>query len=176
MHWQPIASITLGDRWPGPGGHGILMPDYGGNRTARLFNRGDMARTHRQTHDAGRHFVVAEALLRGYPAALVGASSHVEVNGHKALVQVAAKGAWQIADVDDYTSGTIKHIILVDLTENQREFYICPGDKLRTEVSERHDQFLARHGGSRPRTPDSKHAAIHPQDVQRWHDGWDRLA
>jgi len=69
-----------------------------------------MARTHRQTHDAGRHFAVAEALMRGYQAALVGRSLYIEVNGHKARVQVAAKGAWQIEDVDKYTSGTIERI------------------------------------------------------------------
>lgn len=54
-----------------------------------------MARTHQQTHDAGRHFAVAEALMRGYQAALVGRSSYIEVNGHKAQVQVAAQGAWR---------------------------------------------------------------------------------
>jgi hypothetical protein len=59
-----------------------------------------MARTNQQTHDAGRHLAVAEALMRGYPAALVGRSSYIEVNGHKVQVQVqvAANGAWQIDD------------------------------------------------------------------------------
>lgn len=36
-----------------------------------------MARTNQQTHDAGRHLVVAEALLRGYASALEGSSSFV---------------------------------------------------------------------------------------------------
>ena len=48
--------------------------------------------------------------MRGYQAALVGRSLYIEVNGHKARVQVAAKGAWQIEDVDKYTSGTIVRI------------------------------------------------------------------
>ena len=135
-----------------------------------------MARTHQQTHDAGRHFAVAEALMRGYQAALVGRSSYIEVNGHTAQVQVAAQGAWMIENVDKYTSGTIEHIVLVDLTDGLREFYICPGDQLRGDVRKRHDQFLASQGGTRPRNPDSKHTAIAPEQVRKWRNGWRRLA
>jgi hypothetical protein len=135
-----------------------------------------MARTHQQTHDAGRHFAVAEALMRGYQAALIGRSSYIEVNGHRAQVQVAAKGAWMIEDVDKYTSATIERIVLVDLTDGLREFYICPGDQLRSDVRKRHDQFLASQGGTRPRNPGSKHTAIYPEQVRKWRNGWGRLA
>jgi hypothetical protein len=134
-----------------------------------------MARTHQQTHDAGRHLAVAEALMRGHQAALVGRSSYIEVNGHKAQVQVAAKGARQIEDVDKYTSATIEHIVLVDLTDGLREFYICPGDLLRRDVRERYDQFLTSKGGTRPRNPDSRHSAIYPEQVRKWRNGWSRL-
>ena len=43
-----------------------------------------MARTKRQTHDAGRYFAVAEALMRGYRAVLVDGPgpSGIQVNGH----------------------------------------------------------------------------------------------
>lgn len=135
-----------------------------------------MARSNQQTHDAGRHFATGEALMLGYQAALVGRSSYIEVNGLKAQVQVAAKGAWQIDDVDRYTSATIEHIILVDLTDGLREFYICPGDKLRAEVRKRLDDFVAAKGGQRPRSPDSKHSAIYPEQVRKWRNGWKRLA
>jgi hypothetical protein len=103
-----------------------------------------MVRTHKQTHEAGRHLAVAEALMRGYQATLVGRYSLIEVNGHRALVQVAAKGAWQIEDVDKYTSATIDRVVLVNVTDGLREFYICPGDQLRNDVRKRYDEFLAR--------------------------------
>lgn len=135
-----------------------------------------MTPTNQQTHNAGRHFAVAEALMRGYQASLVGPSSFIEVNGHKAQVQAAAKGAWQIADVDEYTSGTIERFVLVDLTDGLREFYICPGDALRSDVRRCYDEFLASKGGIRPRNPDSKHAAIYPEYVRKWHNGWSRFA
>lgn len=135
-----------------------------------------MVRTHQQTHDAGRHFTVAEALMRGYQATLVGRSSLIEVNGHRAQVQVAAKGAWQIDDVDKYTSATIDRVVLVNLTDSLREFYICPGVHLRSDVRKRYDEFLASKGGTRPRNPSSKHAAIYPEHVRKWLNAWSRLA
>jgi hypothetical protein len=131
--------------------------------------------TNQQKHQAGRHLAVAEALLRGYHATLVGGSAFVEVNGHKALVQTATKGAWMITDVDKYTLSTIEHIILVNVTDNLRDFYICPGDLLRNDVRERHDRFLASHGNTRPRNPLSKNATISPQQVEQWCGSWDRL-
>jgi hypothetical protein len=126
-----------------------------------------MTPTHPQTHDAGRHLAVAEALMHGYKATLVGRSSFIEVNGHKAQVQAAAKGSWQIADVDKYIAATIERVVLVDLTDGLREFYICPGDALRSDVRRRHEQFLTSKGGTRPRNPDSRHSAIYPEHVRK---------
>jgi hypothetical protein len=113
--------------------------------------------------------------MRGYPAALVGRSSYIEVNGRKVQVQVAAKGTWQVDNIDKYTSATIERVILVDLTDGLREFYICPGDALRSEVRKRHEQWLASKGGTRPRNPASKHVAIYPEQVRKWRSGWKRL-
>lgn len=93
--------------------------------------------TNHQKHKAGRYLVAGEALLRGYDAALVGPQTYVSVNGHKARVQVAAKGDWQILDVDAYTSATDEFVILVDVADGARDFYICPGSLLRTEVRKR---------------------------------------
>jgi hypothetical protein len=129
-----------------------------------------------QTHNAGRHFAVAEALMHGYHAAVVGRSSLIEVNGHQALVQVAAKGAWQIEDVDSYTAGKIECMVLVNLTDDTPQYYICPGDQLRDDVRKRYDEFLASKGGTRPRNPASKHAAIYPEHVRKWRNDWNQLA
>jgi len=85
-------------------------------------------------------------------------------------VQVAAKGAWQIDDVDRYTAATFEHIILVDVTNGRREFYVCPGDKLRADVRTRLDGFVASKGGTRPRNPQSKHSAIYPEQVLKSHN------
>jgi hypothetical protein len=118
---------------------------------------------------------VAEALLRGYQASIVGRHSLIEVNGRRAQVQVAAKGAWQIADIDKFTSATIERVVLVDIADGSHAFYVCPGDRLRSDVRKRHDQYLASRGGTRARNPDSKYALIFPEQVRKWRNGWSRL-
>lgn len=132
--------------------------------------------THHQIHNAGRHLAVGEALLRGYSASLRGARTYIEVNGHTAQVQVAAKGAWMIENVDKYAAGTVETVVLVDTTGGIREFYIAPGDQLRRDVQKRHQAWLARVGGVRPRNPASRHAAIYPEHVRKWRNRWTRLA
>lgn len=131
-----------------------------------------MGATHQQKHQAGRHFAVGQALLRGWPAELVGPSSLIRINDRQAQVQVAAQGAWQIADVDKYLAAVIGYIVLVDVRSVDPAYYVATGDKVRELVSRRHEEFLARHGGVRPRTSGSRHAAIRLHDVQAWKDCW----
>jgi hypothetical protein len=135
-----------------------------------------VAATNHQKHEAGRHLAVAHALLHGYPADLVGPHRYVEINGRSAVVLLAGKGAWQIADVDDFTSANQPLYVLVDVTDGTAAIYIVPGDELRTDVRTRHDAFLARVQGQRPRNPDSKHTTIEPAHVRDWRDRWSLFA
>jgi hypothetical protein len=135
-----------------------------------------MPATPQQKHDAGRHLVVAHALLHGYAANLVGASTYVEVNGHPAVVKMAGQGAWMVDPIDKFLAGEDACYALVDASGPTTEFYLVPGPDLRVGVLERYEAFLAEQGGSRPRNPDSKHAAITPAHVSRWKDNWDIFA
>ncbi|GGS81093.1 hypothetical protein GCM10010222_22980 [Streptomyces tanashiensis] len=128
--------------------------------------------TNSQTHQAGRHLAVAEALLRGLPAKPRGAQTYIEVGEHVAQVMVAAKGAWIIADIDKFTALTCDRVVLVNVTDG-RDFYIADGDKLRAEVRTRHREFLERVGGTRPRNPDSRNTVIQPEHVTEWRDRWE---
>lgn len=130
--------------------------------------------THHQTHNAGRHLAVAEALLRGYDAKIDGPRTYIEVNGQRVQVQVAAKGAWQIDDVVHV--GDHRDRRANQRYRRAREFYVCPGDDLRAGVRQRHDDFVASQGGQRPRNPDSKNSAIYSKHVADWGDNWERLA
>ncbi|WP_155371602.1 hypothetical protein [Catellatospora vulcania] len=131
-----------------------------------------MAPTNHQKHQAGRHLAVGHALLRGYSAEIVGPHRYVKVNDLPAVVMLAGMGAWQIADVDDFTSSHQERYILVDVTDETVELYLVPGDELRKGVRERHESFLVRVGGTRPRNPESRHAAIEPAHVAQWRDQW----
>jgi hypothetical protein len=129
-----------------------------------------------QKHQAGRHLAVAEALLHGFAAALQGAQTFVTVNGHTAAVQVAGKGAWMIANIENFCATTAPFYVLVDITGGERSFYIAPGDELRHDVWERHQQFMQQHDGVRPKNPDSRHTKIEPSEVTKWQDNWSAFA
>jgi hypothetical protein len=140
----------------------------GGHRQGAII----LKATNHQKHDAGRHLAVGYALLKGYPAKLVGAQTYVEINGLPAVVMVAGMGAWQIADVEAFGASTHARYILVDVTNGAPDFYIMSGEELRANVGERHAQFMSRVDGKRPRNPDSKHSAIEPSHVRQWQEQW----
>jgi hypothetical protein len=115
---------------------------------------------------------VSRALLRGYRAELAGPQRYVEINGLPAVVMLAGMGAWQIADVEEFTASEQQRYILVDVTGGAARFYTVPGDELRAGIRRRHTKFFARAGGTRPLSPASKHAAVEPVHVQEWEDHW----
>ena len=131
-----------------------------------------MAPTHHQKHEAGRHLVVAQALLRGNSARIVGSSSLVEINGQRASVHVVTKGSWQIGNVDRFLSATTPRVVFVDLRGTVPEFFILEGDSARATVKRHVDEFMKRVGGTRPRNPQSKHAAVRRDQVQRGLNRW----
>jgi hypothetical protein len=131
-----------------------------------------MPATRQQKHEAGRHLVVGEALLRGYDAHSIGPTRLVEVNGHRAAVHVKTKGSWQLGDIDKFVGATTERIVFVELTETGPEFFILDGDDARAIVKRDQEQWLKRVGGVRPKTPDSKHAAVNSEHVEPWRNRW----
>jgi hypothetical protein len=131
-----------------------------------------MPATRQQKHEAGRHLVVGEALLRGYDAHTIGPTRPVEVNGHRAAVHVKTKGSWQLGDIDKFVGATTERIVFVELTETGPEFFILDGDDARAIVKRDQEQWLKRVGGVRPKTPDSKHAAVNSEHVEPWRNRW----
>jgi hypothetical protein len=131
-----------------------------------------MPATRQQKHEAGRHLVVGEALLRGYDAHTIGPTRLVEVNGHRAAVHVKTKGSWQLGDIDKFVGATTERIVFVELTETGPEFFILDGDDARAIVKRDQEQWLKRVGGVRPKTPDSKHAAVNSEHVEPWRNRW----
>lgn len=131
-----------------------------------------MPATHQQKHEAGRHLVVAEALLRGYSAQTVGRSGLVEINGRRAEVHVKTKGSWQIGNINKFVEATTERVVFVELTGAGPEFFILDGNRARAIIRRNHEQWLERVGGVRPRTPDSKHSAVRPDHIQSWRNRW----
>jgi len=115
---------------------------------------------------------VAHALIHGRSAKVVGRTTFVEVGDIQAVVMVATMGAWQIENIDKFVASSTALYILVDFTKGRTDVYTVPGDDLRRGVSERHDDFMRRVDGERPRNPESKHSKIEPADVATWQDRW----
>ncbi len=52
------------------------------------------------------------------------------------------------------------------------EFFIVDWEVLQHAVVEHHRQFLQNHGGTRPKKPDSFHAALKPANLAKYKDNW----
>jgi hypothetical protein len=85
---------------------------------------------------------------------------------------VKTKGSWQLGDIDKFVGATTERIVFVELTETGPEFFILDGDDARAIVKRDQEQWLKRVGGVRPKTPDSKHAAVNSEHVEPWRNRW----
>ncbi|MEU1122481.1 hypothetical protein ABZ371_02560 [Streptomyces sp. NPDC005899] len=92
-----------------------------------------------------------------------GAAAYVDVGAYVAQVMVAAQGAWMIADIETTTALTCERVILVDVTDGRRDFYVTEGAAFRTGVRARHEAFLRQQGGTRPRNLNSNHTTVRPR-------------
>jgi DNA-binding transcriptional regulator YhcF (GntR family) len=131
-----------------------------------------------RVHEFARYTAAAAALANGYrDVQVVGPQTRLIIDDR--IVQVIARrqpgSPWQFT-LDRIVVADAVAVILVDLTGNQPDFYVAPAQWVRDEVTRRHREWLASKGGTRPRNPDSKHAALPLDDaVRRWHRRWDVL-
>jgi hypothetical protein len=56
------------------------------------------------------------------------------------------------------------------------EFFVVPWLKLRGIVIHGHRDWLASHGGRRPRTPDSLHTAVEVDQLAPYRSNWDLVS
>src|SRR6185369_9181830 len=68
-----------------------------------------------------------------------------------------------------------KFWVLVDLSDDAPQFYTVPRWWMQNYIHTKHQAFLARHGGVRPKSPDSKDVSILPADMQEWKNSWSVL-
>ena len=68
--------------------------------------------------------------------------------------------------------------VLVDIGRDPElppGYWVVPEWWMLNHIYVRHHEWLAEHGGQRPRNPDSKHFGIFPKNVTEWRDRWDLL-
>jgi hypothetical protein len=154
-------------------------------------------RQNQVTKQLGEYLVAAELCRRGFIATtFTGNVPHFDIiacnstGGHQAIQVKATLGnSWQLdirnfADVqlDDRrqmvgrpTKAPCPNLICVFVrlrSYGTDEFFIMTWQDFQRVAIAHHSEYLARHGGIRPRKPDSFHAAIRVEMLTEFRDKW----
>lgn len=66
--------------------------------------------------------------------------------------------------------------VLVVLKETGRDrFFVLEWKELRDILVQVHEAYLAKHGGIRPKKPDSFHCSLRIEDVERFENQWFKI-
>lgn len=142
-----------------------------------------------QVKGAGEHYVTAEIYRQGgYATPFQGNMPHwdlvaIDVDHQRHIdIQVKTKvhgGRWA-ADIRDgrprqEPPDETRFWVLVDLSKGAPEYYVVPAWWMVNSIYTEHQKFLDKHGGKRPRSPDSTDHSIKVEHVEQWKDRWDIL-
>ena len=158
-------------------------------------------RSNKLVGQTGEYLVAAELSRRGLIATpFAGNVPHYDIiasdeTGHHVSVQVkASRGpTWQFGNITLYCDITfdgkrqvvgmrkpcpVQRLIMAFVRiagDGNDSFYILPWESLRDLLVDHHQDYLARHGGARPKKWDSLHCAITESDLEPYRDRWDTV-
>lgn len=149
-------------------------------------------RSQNETIQAGLHLVAYEVYRRGGTSIVnVGKDDATGQNvvdvtfasGEHVAIRVKTKSStsqtWHAhlheADVDSITR-RIWALVDVSNDEQPSSIYVVPESWITDDIQRAHEEYLARHGGTRPVTPDSDHHAITKDRIEQWNDAWHVLS
>jgi Holliday junction resolvase-like predicted endonuclease len=155
------------------------------------------------TKQAGEYLVAAELSRRGYIATtFTGNLPYYDIiavddSGGHAVVQVKAiaSASWQFSATTfaDIVMNGRKQIVrrankepypnlicvLVQVARmnscTSDRFFVLPWRELCRVIVDHHTKYLAKHGGIRPRKPESMHTGLLPSQITSWEGKWDVL-
>lgn len=146
--------------------------------------------TNQQVERARELFVAGEIHRRGgYAVTFAGNMPGIDMlasdrdNTHRVSIQVKTKGpnsrSWQTSTRHGLSSESVhsalfagRFWVLVDLRPAYLGFYVMPELWIRSDIYERHQEYLVLHGGIRPNNPASEHHQINVARVVEWQDAW----
>lgn len=126
-------------------------------------------------HQVARFYAAAEATIHGCRVDASAPRTRLTINGK--VVQVLSRrkgGAWQ-TDRKPPIIEDAAVVIFVDFAPDTPAFYVVPAKQAQDGIEARQQQLKDRHGGERPRNPDTNHAEIKLEHVHQWCDRWDLL-
>ena len=158
-------------------------------------------RSNKLVGQTGEYLVAAELSRRGLIATtFTGNVPHYDIiasdeAGRHVSIQVkASRGpSWQFGNITQYCDITFSGkrqvvgnakscpvlrliVAFVKIEEDGNDrFYILPWERLRELLVDHHKEFLARHGGIRPKKWDSLHCAIAEKALHPYQNKWDTI-
>jgi hypothetical protein len=100
--------------------------------------------------------------------------------GSEVYVKTRASGTWQTdirkGSPSEERPNERRFWLFVDLTAEPPAFYLAPAWWVENDIYKTYQRDLARFGGTRPRSPDSKHHGIKEERIAQWRDRWDLLS
>lgn len=145
-----------------------------------------------QVARAGEYFVAAEIHRRGANAVTLGGNMpDIDVlatnteQTRTISIQVKAKSGTSPGWQTQTTRGRqrspdpeeTRFWILVDLggVDSGPSYFVVPEWWMQNDIYEAFNEYIAKYGGHRPRTLDSKHHKIDRRRVEQWCGRWDLL-
>lgn len=126
-------------------------------------------------HRVARFYAAPEATIHGHRAKIDGPRMLIKVNGKPAQVLGRRRnGVWRV-DRNPPFDENAEVVIFVDLGWAPPGFYIAPARETSDAIRARLAEFKARHGGQRPRNPDSNLSEIKLKD-SKWRDHWNAFS
>ena len=155
------------------------------------------------TKQAGEYSVAAELSRRGYIATtFTGNVPYYDIiavddcGGHVVVqVKAIAGASWQFKATDfaeivikgqqqivrcareEPYPGLLCVLVRVARADSgaRDRFYVLPWRDLCRVIVDGHTKYLAKHGGIRPRNPESTHTSLQPSQIEAWEGKWEIL-
>jgi hypothetical protein len=141
-----------------------------------------------QVARAGEHYLASEIHRRGgYASTFAGNMPDIDIlacdseRTRVVTIQVKTKRArtWQSSIDRGHARSpepeSLRFWALVDIGSSPPDVYVIPEWWIENDIHEAHLGYLARHGGHRPRSRESKHHSVSVDRVAEWRDRWDLL-
>lgn len=95
------------------------------------------------------------------------------------MVRSRTRGDWQTqasyGRIREPEAVSSRFWVMVDLYKDATNFYVVPEWWIANDIHEKHQEYLAHHGGTRPRNDSSTSTKIETKRVEEWLDRWDQL-
>ena len=145
-----------------------------------------------QLWNAGKCLVAAELLRRGaYAEPDLGGRSDPDVKARSpdrtraVHIKVKAKGTrskqvpgwqWNLKHAREALDAPPdKYLVFVDLASARPDYYVCQLSRIARRVLQNHEDWISRHRGVRPRTPESEHTLVPLEAVYKGKEAWEQL-